>query len=941
MALTKLVLKPGVNKEGTNYANENGFYNSDKIRFRSGYAEKIGGWQPLNLSYTYVGVARSMWAWTSLSGQSLMSVGTTQKFYIEYGTKYYDITPLRTSTPIVPTASPYITTSGTPTTYPRRATITINSHGLTAGTFFTLTKAYGYLSSDISAFVSSIVLTNVSGTFPAASILNPGTIKIDNELITYTNLTGTGSGPITLSGLTRGASLTTPSSHLSGAMAVSLEAITVGGVNLVGEQQVAAVVDTNNFYIGLTSNATYATYSGATVYGIIELPAGGGNTLATSGWGSMVWGGAPSYGWGSGVEVSTAIPYRFWSESNFGENLVFAPRYGSIYWWEANINSFPRAVTLSAKANTVEKTTAIANWYSAVFLAGASASTTLNVTSITSGTIAVGQVLSGTGISGTVMIVAQLTGTTGGTGTYQMSTTQTITAGTTITAFSSYITVDFTDGINSGAYVTGTGIPSGAYVSPDWNYSVVIPLLTAPNTPAVTTTGGVNTTVSFSYAGQHIPAETLLVATSSQNAFTIAFGANPYDPTNFVPTFDPLLVRWSDQNNPYEWVPEVTNQSGEQRLSNGSTIVTAVNTRQEILVWTDTALYSMQYLGPPYVWGINLLMDNISIASQNAAVTVNNVTYWMGVDKFYTYSGRVDTLPCALRQYVFARINKSQLDQVVCGTNEAFNEIWWFYPGRNEETGVYSNYNDNYVVYNHLEQTWYYGFINRTAWLDTQLQQYPLGAFSVETSYLVTAVDSTTTAITVFSSASYPATGVIKIENEEMLIVNKDDSTNSFTVTRGYNGTTAVAHAAFNQVTYKTINQIMFHEKGYDDYSSGSALPIAAYVESSDFDIGDGMNFAYVWRIIPDLTFSGSTATNPQCQLTVKVRQNSGAAYTAHSTDSQSVVRTSSYPIEVYTGQVYTRVRGRQMAFRMESTDLGVFWQMGMMRIDIRPDGRR
>jgi hypothetical protein len=133
----------------------------------------------------------------------------------------------------------------------------------------------------------------------------------------------------------------------------------------------------------------------------------------------------------------------------------------------------------------------------------------------------------------------------------------------------------------------------------------------------------------------------------------------------------------------------------------------------------------------------------------------------------------------------------------------------------------------------------------------------------------------------------------------------------------------------------------MYHEYGYDDLSTPEILPIEAYVESSDFDIEDGLNFAYVWRIIPDLTFSGSTVTNPQCQLTVKVRQNSGAAYTAGSTDSQNVTRTATYPVEQFTGQVYTRVRGRQMAFRMASVGTGVFWQMGLMRIDVRPDGRR
>ena len=148
----------------------------------------------------------------------------------------------------------------------------------------------------------------------------------------------------------------------------------------------------------------------------------------------------------------------------------------------------------------------------------------------------------------------------------------------------------------------------------------------------------------------------------------------------------------------------------------------AESTRQEILVWTDAALYSMQYLGPPYVWGFQLLQDNISVIGPNATITVNNVTYWMGVDKFYMYSGRVETLPCALRQYIFQDINKDQSFQVFAGSNEGYNEIWWFYCSGK------SNIIDKYVIYNYLERVWYYGTMSRTAWLDSSLRQYPMAA---------------------------------------------------------------------------------------------------------------------------------------------------------------------------------------------------------------------
>jgi hypothetical protein len=388
-----------------------------------------------------------------------------------------------------------------------------------------------------------------------------------------------------------------------------------------------------------------------------------------------------------------------------------------------------------------------------------------------------------------------------------------------------------------------------------------------------TTAGGLDTraqslaiqSTAAGFDGTRVPTETLQIVASAIQRFVICMGANPYDPITASTDFDPLLVRWSDQENPYEWVPAVTNQSGEFRLSSGSFIMCARNTRQEILVWTDSAIYSMQYLGPPYVWGFQILQDNISIMSPNAAITVNNVTYWMGVDKFYVYSGRVETLPCSLWQYIFNDINKEQAFQVFCGSNEGYSEIWWFYCSQG------SNAIDKYIIYNYLERTWYYGTMGRTAWLDSGIRQYPMAA--------------------------------------------------------DYN------------------NRILFHESAVDDVSGTTPVPINAYVQSSDFDIGDGHNFGFVWRILPDINFTGSNVNQPSVTMTVKPRQNSGAPYGAAnnpgviSNDNYSSV--SVYNIQEFTGQVYTRLRGRQLAFRIESTTLGVAWQLGSPRIDIRNDGRR
>jgi hypothetical protein len=362
-----------------------------------------------------------------------------------------------------------------------------------------------------------------------------------------------------------------------------------------------------------------------------------------------------------------------------------------------------------------------------------------------------------------------------------------------------------------------------------------------------------------------------------------------------------MQVRWSDQNTLVTWTPSITNQAGGIRLSHGSAIVTAIQTRQEILVITDAAIYSFQYLGAPYVWGSQILADNISVVSPNAVQVVNNVTYWMGTDKFYMYSGRVETLPCALRQYIYGNINLTEAFQVHCGTSEGYNEIWWFYPsitgttstGENS-TGTSNSPNaliDRYVIYNHLERTWYYGTMDgtnvrpRTAWLDSPLRAEPIAAIGY----------------TANNSSGVPAT--------------------------------------------YTNGAVVYHETTVDNNETNTPVAITAYVQSSDFDIGDGHNFGFVWRLIPDITFDGSTSAAPSTNFTVRPRQNPGANYGSSDNpavaSTQSYAATTTYNVQQFTQQVFVRIRGRQMAFRISSTDLGTQWQLGSPRIDVRPDGRR
>ena len=330
-----------------------------------------------------------------------------------------------------------------------------------------------------------------------------------------------------------------------------------------------------------------------------------------------------------------------------------------------------------------------------------------------------------------------------------------------------------------------------------------------------------------------------------------------------------MLIRWADQESVVDWTPSATNQAGSVRLSHGSKIVSCIQTRQEIVVFTDSSVYSLQYAGPPAVWNSQLLGDNVSIVGQNGVAQAATVVYWMGTDKFYKYDGRVQTLRCDLRQYIYGDINLAQSEQFFASTNEGFNEVWWFYCSADSTTI------DRYVVFNYFENNgegvWYYGNLARTAWLDSGLINYPIAA------------------------------------------------------------------------TYS--NNIVNHEYGVDDNMTDTTAAIYSKISSSEFDIDDGDRFGFVWRMLPDITFRGSTTDSPTGTMTLIPMQNSGSGYndpiSQGGNSDASVTRTATVPIEQFTGQVYVRVRGRQMIMQFENEQIGSTWQLGSPRIDIKQDGRR
>jgi hypothetical protein len=798
MPLQKLQFRPGLNREGTDYSNEGGWFDGDKIRFRSGFPEKIGGWTQVS-NNTFNGVARSIWVWSSGDagiGNSYIGVGTNTQYYIYFGGVYNDVTPI-VDTNIL--TNPFTTVSGSTT-----VTVTDAGYNPSVGDYINFSGAstVGGLLIDGEYFVTA-VLSGTTYTITAlaaasSSATGGGTVTAEYEypvgLNVYSIGTGWGAGP--WSGVPTPITFTlgtNPFATTSGSATITVTQAAHGMSNgtyvaFSGAAAVAGISATvlNTTYIisGVTTN----TYN-------ITLATGLTANATTTGGGSavVVIQGSGSQGWGDGYSSGIGQQLRLWSDDNFGADLVIAPRGGPIFYWKDSTGVSARARYLSDLANTTTIFTDAATFSG-------------SATSIT-------------------------------------------------------VTAGIAPSVYPYMYITGTNLPAGTRVAANY-----IP--GATSVPINTTTTGASAgNYSFSYAGSFVPTATYQVVASSIQQFIIAYGSNPYEPGNPATTFNPMLVRWSDQANAYQWVPQVTNQSGEFTLTNGSYIMAARTTRQEILVWTDSCLYSQQYLGSPYVWGFQVLMDNISVISPNSMITVNNVTYWMGRDRFYMYSGRVEVLPCSLRQYIFNDINNNQSYQVFAGANEAYNEVWWYYVSESSANTVV----DKYVIYNYLDRVWYYGNLNRSAWIQSGTQPYPIAA--------------------------------------------------------DYNG------------------RLLYHENGTDDQSTSATLPIESYVQSSDFDIGDGHNFGFVWRILPDVNFNGSTTNQPLVTMTVKPRQNSGTPYgTADNPQvrsAQNYTTIPAYTVQEFDGQVYTRIRGRQMSFRIESNTVGVAWQLGSPRIDIRPDGRR
>lgn len=505
MAFIKLQFRAGLNRDQTNYTNEGGWFACDKIRFRSGYPQKLGGWLK-STSQTFVGVCRQMFGWVTSYADNFLALGTSKKVYINVGSQYYDITPLRETT------SPGDVTFSAVTTAPYSSVITVSdtSANVDAGDYVTFSGA-----------------VSLGGNITAA-VLN-------QEYEVY-------------------------------------ESLTASTYTIIAKSPTTG--------LPVTSNASDSGSGGSATVGAYQIPIGYDITTYGYGWGAGAWGSSP---WGLGASSPVVIPQRDWWFDNFDNDLVMNIRNGAIYYW------------VRGAENSID-----------------------------------------TQLATRAVLLSSLTG------------------------------------------------------------------------------------------AADVPVEAMQILVSQNDKHLLAFGCVPYGSTSTA-DFDPLLIRWAAQNAPEFWtpgnvvVPTTGNLSsaGFIRVSRGSNIVRALPTRQTILVWTNSHLYSLQYTGTTEVFSLQELADNISIMSPRSAISANNVTYWMGTDKFYGYAGAVETLPCTLRNHVFSNINYNQKNQVIAGTNEGFHEIWWFYPSKNSEQI------DSYVIYNYLERIWYYGTMARTAWLDSPLRAYP------------------------------------------------------------------------------------------------------------------------------------------------------------------------------------------------------------------------
>lgn len=758
MPLTKVQFKPGVNRESTSFADAQGWFDSNLIRFRKGRPEKIGGWERVSGS-SVLGTVRSLKCWVTLGALKLMGTGTTSKFYIENGNSFYDITPVRSTDTLG--ANPFLTGSAGSGII----TVTAVGHDAVVGDFVTFSGATatdGLTTADLNKeqVIASIISANsytvdTGGTASSGSTAGGGSAVIANyqihvgseavvsqagfgagffggQTLTYsqTTLDGGINSSVTSIDLTSAALFETASTTTSAAVAVVDQIIGLAdssgfpskGTVLIGSEYIRYGTNVGNVLGEIiraddgTTAAIHASGAAVTFVGLIlindelikytgkssnDLDAGvvrgvRGTTAAAHADDDVVKEANGFYGFGDAVSPFTTGETRLWSQDNFGEDLLLNVRDDNVYYWDATLGLANRATALSTQ--------------------------------------------------------------------------------------------------------------SGASDAPTTARQVLV---------------------------------------SDTDRHVICLGANTLGTT----AQDLLLVRWSDQENSVDWTPKVTNTAGDQKLSSGSEIITGIETRQQILIWTDSSLYSMRFVGPPFTFSFNLLANNVSVISPNAVTAIGDRVFWMDTENFFMFAGQIQTIPCTVLRYVFDDINLDQSLKFFAGANRMFDEVFWFYCSSSSDDI------DRYAKYNYADNTWDIGSLSRTAWVDFGLHSKPRAAGVAE-----------------------------------------------------------------------SLNYIYSHETGTTD--DGSAME--PFIESSVFSIGDGEQFSFITRLIPDIDISSSDAATT-VNYVLKSRNFPGESLTTNSTSA----------ITSTTDQAFIRSRSRSSVLRVESSASDVQWTLGDLRLDIRPDGRR
>jgi hypothetical protein len=626
MPLQKFLFNPGINKQGTSYTAEGGWFDGNLVRFRKGFAEKIGGWEKY-ISSSYEGTGRKLHAWVDLDGTKLLGLGTRYKLYIQEGSSYNDVTPIRRTS--AAGAATFAATDGSST-----ITVTDSGNGSNVGDFVTYTDAV--------SLGGNITATVLNQEYQIQSVPTSNTYTI-------------------IAKDTNGDTVTANSS------------------------------DTGNG--GASTVAAYQITSGLDVF------------VDGTGWGVGGWG---SGTWGSTSSLNDANQLRLWSMDNFGEDLLSNPRAGGVYYW------------------------------------------------------------------------------------------------------------DKSDGLNTRAVALSSLIGSNL-----------------------------------------APTKGLQVIVSDIDRHAIVLGADPIENGVRSGLIDPLLVAFSDQENIFDWEPTSTNTAGSLRCSAGSEIIGAIRARQETLIWTDVALYSLQFIGPPLTFGLNLVNEGVSLIGPNAIVNSPSGIFWMDRKGFYTYNGSVSPVPCTVHSYVFDDFEEGQAFQVFSILNKQFDEVGWFYCSSGQ-TVI-----NRYVFFNYVENTWSIGQLSRTAWLDEGIFSQPIAAGK-----------------------------------------------------------------------YSDTPYLYSHEIGYNN--DGQPMD-NVYVQSADFDIGDGEEFQFIKRFIPDVKFQGS-GSDQTINVQIKTRNYPGNSFTTDQTTSFTST----------TSKIDMRARARQASIRFESDDDGtsseridVGFRIGGTRLDIQPNGRR